>query len=63
MKPSAAAETLEVNKRGDHNDGFCTKQDCTLREAVGTIDASPEPSGKVILPEPQAVQADGRRRR
>ena len=47
---SAAAETLEVNKRGDHNDGFCTPADCTLREGVLTVAFSPEESGKVILP-------------
>lgn len=30
----ASAKTFVVNKRGDHVPGPCTKQDCTLREAV-----------------------------
>ena len=50
VSSSAAAETVEVNKRGDHNDGFCTPADCTLREGVLTVAFSPGESGKVILP-------------
>jgi CSLREA domain-containing protein len=55
---TAAAETLRVNTRDDHSNGFCTPQDCTLREAVGTINASPEVGGKVILPSRRPYELD-----
>lgn len=43
------AETLTVNKLGDHDPGGCTNADCTLREAVIEANADPD-EDRVELP-------------
>ncbi|HSI80163.1 MAG TPA: right-handed parallel beta-helix repeat-containing protein [Solirubrobacterales bacterium] len=49
LAPVAAAKTFVVNKRGDHPPNGCTKQDCTLREAV--LRANARPGGdRIVLP-------------
>ena len=42
--PQSGIPSFIVNTADDHDDGFCTDQDCTLREAILAANADPDPS-------------------
>jgi CSLREA domain-containing protein len=42
LATSASAKTIKPNKTSDHAPDGCTKQDCTLREAIDKANSTPE---------------------